>query len=315
MKTIWTLLISVFLLTACDDGDIIVEKFKFETASIQKCTSSNTLYKVNDNETLIFSTSEINFPNEEKTATIAINSSNSVTYKRFSESVQASSICDTPTQTLLETWSAIGGNIEIKSTAIYDAVIPTKIIAYNHAITFKNIVFQAPDKQVVYTEYFYGNYRTNVIDLAFDFTTPTDVIDCSSKNLLYKYNLGKTLLLDVDEATLFQNSVTVPGTPRTALIDGTTNKVIYREYNGGINNTFFCSSITPSTPTLSSEWLAENGVAVTSGIIKVVTETTANPSIFKHTIYLYKTTFKNGIKTYSPNPTGDYEFGVHYTSL
>lgn len=315
MKHFIIALLSLFLLTTCDDGNIIVEKFKFENATLQKCSESNLLYKINDAEALILNTSENNFPNEVKTETISIGTGTSIVYNRYNSNVQSSSICGTPSQFILETWSCIGGSIEIKSTAIYDTVIPTKIIAYNHAITFKNIVFKAPDKQVVYTEYFYGNYRTNVIDLAFDFALPTDVLTCTTSNLIFKYNTNKVLLFDVDKTALFQNSVTPVGSPRTALINNTTNKVIYREYSGGLNYDFFCGSITPSTPTLSSEWIAENGVLDTSGIIKVVTEATPNPSIFKHTIYLFNTTFKNGVKSYNPNATGDYMFGFYYTSL
>ena len=316
MKYVWALFVSVLLLTGCDDGNIIVENFNFDNVQVNKCADNNTLYKINDKEALIFITPESNFANVAQTQTLTVDSETSITYRKYTEAVLASTICETPTQTVTEEWTCLdGGTVEIKSTPIYDTVIPTKIIGYNHAIVFKNIVFQAPDKQVVYDSYTFGNYRTDVTDLAFDFVSPAEVLDCSNNNLIFKYNTNKVLLMDIDKSTLFLNSVTTPGNPRTALINTTNNRVLYRVYSGGLNEDFFCSAITPSNPTLTSEWIANDGVAATSGIIRIVTEATVAPNTFKHTIYLYKTTFTNGVKYYSPNPDGDYEFGIYYTTL
>lgn len=315
MKYILALFVSVLLLTGCDDGDIIVENFDFENETIQKCADANTLYKINNKEALIFITPETKFANLNQTQTYIVESGTSITYRKYSEAVITSSICGTPTQTVTEEWTCLdGGTVEIKSTPIYDTVIPTKIIAYNHAITFKNIVFQAPGKQVVYDNYTFGNYRTEVTDLAFNFTSPVEVLKCDSNNLLFKYNSNKVLLLDVVKSDLFVNAVTPVGSPRTALINSTNNRIVYRVYSGGLNEAFFCSAITPSNPTLTEEWNADSGEADVKGIIKVVTEAAVAPNTFKHTIFLYKTTFRRGVKYYSPNPDGDYEFGVYYTS-
>ncbi|MCL9804533.1 hypothetical protein NAT51_03305 [Flavobacterium amniphilum] len=314
MKYVWALFVSVLLLSGCDDGDIIVENFNFGSQSVQKCSDSNTLYKTNDKEALIFVTPEEKFSNETQTQTYVVDTETSITYRKYSEDVITSSICGTPTQTITEEWSCLaGGTVEIKSTPIYDTNDPTKIIAYNHAITFKNVVFQAPDKQVVFENYVFGNYRTDVIDLAFDFNPTGTVKSCTTKNLIFKYNSTKALLLDVDKTQLFVNTVTAPGSPRTALINGTNFKVVYRVYSGNLNDDFFCSSITPSNPTLTEEWTANEGENNVSGIIRVVTEDVGG-NTFKHTISLYKTTFKKGVKYYSPNPDGDYVFGVYYTT-
>lgn len=312
MKYFWTLLFSLIIITSCDDGDIIEDTFNFESATVQKCSNSNVLYKINDKEALIFNAPETYFSNEVQTETYTIGSGNSIKYRKFTSTTSVSNVCDTPTLQITDEWNAIGGTIEIVSTEILNG---TTIVAYNHNITFKNVTFQASDKQVVYDSYFYGSYRTDVIDLDFDYTSPAEVLNCTTNNLIFKYNNNNVLLFDLDKATLFQNSVTTPGNPRTALINTTTNKVIYRVYNGGLNGNFFCSAITPSTPTLTEEWIADSGVDNVSGIIKVVTETTSVPNEFKHTIYLYKTTFRKGFQYYSPNPDGDYEFGVYYTTL
>ncbi len=309
MKYFWTLLFSLMILTSCDDGDIIEDTFNFENETIQKCSNSNVLYKINDKEALIFNAPEDYFSNKEQTQTYTIGSGNSIMYRKFASTTSTSNICNTPTLQVIDEWNAIGGSIEIISTEILNG---TTIVAYNHNITFKNVTFQASDKQVVYESYFYGSYRTDVIDLDFDYTLALTK-NCPGNNLIFKYNGNNVLLFDVNKSTLFPNIVTTPGSPREVLINTTTNKVVYRVYNGGLNENFFCSAITPSSPTLTEEWIADSGVNSVSGIIRVVTETTSVPNQYKHTISLYKTTFRKGFQYYSPNPNGDYVFGVYYT--
>ena len=102
------------------------------------------------------------------------------------------------------------------------------------------------------------------------------------------------MILDVaDFATLFDNSVTT--TPRTATIDS-TNKLTYRLYSGQVDDAYFCATTTPTTPTLTQEWKAVDGVATVSGIIEVSTATFGTG--FQHTIRLKKVTFKKGNSTF-----------------
>ncbi len=317
MKYFLALFICFLALTGCDDGDLITDTFNFENTTVQKCATSNVLYKINGQEALIVTTPETNFPNEETTAgtprVITIGGSTSVVYRKYSSDTNTSNICGTPTISVQEEWVASGGTVEITSTKIFDTTDPTKVIAYNHTVAFKNITFVAPDKQVVYDNYVFGNHRTNVVDLNFSYDSVATQ-ECDNNNLIFKYNISNALLLDIDP-TLFANEVTPAGSPRTRLIDNTTNKVTYRVYSGSLNYNYFCSAITPATPSLTEEWVADNGVVDVSGVIKVVTEATIDPNIFKHTIYLYKTTFRKGIQYYSPNPDGDYVFGEYYTNL
>ncbi len=315
MKYFLALFISVLTLSGCDDGDIIVNSFDFETATVQKCADTGILYKINGNESLVLNTPIANFPNVETPLNtpriINITGATSVQYRKYNTSATTANICGTPTLTVLEEWNAVGGTIEITTIKIF-APNGTDVAGYNHNIVFKNITFSAPDKQVVYDSYIFGNHKTDVIDLDFDYTTAA-MQNCDTNNLIFKYNVNNALLLDVDP-TLFANAVTPVGTPRTALINTTTNKVVYRIYNGALSYNYFCSAITPATPTMTEEWVADNGVAATSGIIKVET-VAVDATHFKHTISLYKTTFRKGIYYYSPKPDGDYVFGEYITEL
>jgi len=315
MKYFLTLFISALVLTGCNDGDLITENFNFDSATIQKCSSSN-LYKINGQEALVLNTSEENFPNQETPAgeprVLPINSATSIYYRKYSGTVSSNSICESPapaTPVVLEEWNVVGGTVQITTNKVFAADGIT-VIAYNHNIVFKNITFVTNGKQLVYETFVFGNYRTDVIVLPFNFGSSATQ-DCSTNNLVFKYNTNEVLLLDVD-ASLFANAETL-GTPRTALINS-TNKVVYRIYNGNLNANFFCASIAPTSPTVTEEWVAQNGVADTSGIIKV--ETVAIDAVtFKHTITLYKTTFQKGIYTYSPSTTDEYIFGDYITTL
>lgn len=312
MKYFLTLFISVLLLTGCDDGDLITEKFVFENATVQKCSNSNVLYKINDVEALIFNTSETNFPNIETVINtprvVSIGGATSLTYRKFATTTSSTNICDTPTIPVVEEWTVTGGTAEITTTKILDTN-GTIVVAYNHNIVFKNITFVTPDKQIVYDSYTFGSYRTEIVNLNFDYSLATTQ-NCSGNNLIFKYNNNNALLLDVDP-TLFLNEVTTIGSPRTRVINSTTNKVIYRVYNGSLNTNFFCAAITPSSPTLTEEWIAEDGVLGTSGEIRV--ETVAVGAQFKHTITLYKTTFKKGILTYIYPTNDNFIFGEYIT--
>lgn len=314
MKYFVVLFISFLALTGCDDGDLIESNFDFEDETIQKCADANVLYKINGQESLVLNIPETYFPNEETAVdtprVVPVSGSTSITYRKYDEDTNSTNICGTPTLTVLEEWTVSGGTVEITTSKVF-GTDGTTVIAYTHNIVFKNVTFVAPDKQIVYDSYTFGGYKTDIIDLDFDYTAST-MQSCPGNNLIFKYNVNNALLFDVDP-TLFQNAETA-GTPRTRLINTTTNKVVYRVYSGSLNANYFCAAITPATPTLTEEWVAEDGVDATSGIIKV--ETVAiDPTHFKHTITLYNTTFKKGIYTYSPAPGGDYLFGEYITVL
>ena len=273
MKYFIILFLNLSLLTGCNDGDLITETFNFETnTNVIKCEASNILYKINASEALILNTPEENFPNVETVVNIPrvvpIGNATSILYRKYSQTVAANSICNSPapaTPVVLEEWNIIGGKIEIITTKLFDTN-GTTVVAYNHNIVLKNVTFVSAGKQVVYDTYAFGNYRTNVIKLPFEFTL-SQTIKCTNNNLIFRYNANEVLLLDLDQS-IFVNSATAVGSPRTQLINA-TNKVVYRTYNGSLNANFFCSSIPPSSPLLVDEWIGQDGVLGVSGIIKV----------------------------------------------
>ncbi|WP_258929434.1 hypothetical protein [Flavobacterium davisii] len=182
MKKIWVLLISLLLLTACDDGNIIEETFNFSSISVQKCNNTNTLYKINDKETLIFTTPETSFPNEEGIKTYLIGTGNNLIYKKFFSTINSNEICSVGNNPVAEQWTVSGGTIEITTNKIISTNDPSKIVGYNHKILFKNITFNSPNKQLVFDRYEFGNYTTDLIDLKFDYKNAV-MQNCSGNNL------------------------------------------------------------------------------------------------------------------------------------
>lgn len=126
MKKILVIL-SVFFLGSCDDGDIIVTSFDFEEQTLQTCTDFDFVYfKINpdNNETLAlqFSTT-LPFQTEQGERQISLSSSNQVTYRRFNSNVTASYFCNAipPTEpTVVEEFTSNVGDITLVTDGTLD---------------------------------------------------------------------------------------------------------------------------------------------------------------------------------------------------
>ena len=166
MKKIIVLLASVFMLQACDDGDITLESFNFDTVTVQNCTTNNLVYKINRNELLLISIPETNFPNEVTVVgsprIVNVNAENRIVYRLYSDNVTSTTICSVlpPASPVVQKeWNATGGTIEIITNAIYAADGIT-ITGYTHNIKFLNVNFSNPENSFSFTEYIFGNYVT-----------------------------------------------------------------------------------------------------------------------------------------------------------
>jgi hypothetical protein len=318
MKKYFLFILSIVLYTSCDDGDLISSEVNSDSqTAIQKCTDSETIYKINNTEVVILNISDKYFLNQvteiEKPRVANLGTDATAVFRKYSGTVESKTICTNPAPAnpvVLEEWNITGGTIEITTKEVFDNNSPAAVIAYNHYIVLKNVTFISPsNEKIVYTERIFGNYRTDVTKLPFNFAGTT-VERCNNKKLIFKYDNKEALLLELDPK-LFEKSATPQGKPREALVDDTTNKVTYRSYEGNINKDFFCADVPPSDTKLLEDWPAIEGVDKTSGIIRVESEA-ANTAgtVFKFTIKLYKLTYKikGGIKEFTPKPE-EYVFG------
>ena len=130
-----------------------------------------------------------------------------------------------------------------------------------------------------------GNYVTAATNLPFGFDKTIERCTANTPNLLYNYTSSEALTLNIDPSLII-NAVTPLNAPRTGLIGSSTNILTYRLYSGLVTGSYFCNTSIPTTPVISQEWNAIDGVSGISGIIEVTTTTSG--TAFKHTIVIKK---------------------------
>lgn len=134
--------------------------------------------------------------------------------------------------------------------------------------------------------------------------------NCSTNDLIYKINDKEALILEIP-STNFANDATTVGSPTTLTISATSNRVVYRFYDGTVSSDNICETIQPATPIIVDQWSATSGtIQITTTAIKT-TDATANSTKitgYNHYINLKDITFsiKNGEQTYSSLPFGSY---------
>jgi hypothetical protein len=168
MKKLFVLVASTFMLQACDDGDITLESFNFDTVTIQECTDNNLIFKINQEEMLLINIPETSFANVETAdgspRIVNVSSSNQIIYRIYSGTVASTSVCSLippATPIVNQEWNATGGTIEIITDALYAADGIT-ITGYTHNIKFVNVNFSGPSNSFSFTEYTFGNYETDL---------------------------------------------------------------------------------------------------------------------------------------------------------
>lgn len=168
MKKLIVLVASVFMLQACDDGDITLESFNFDTVNIQECTDNNLIFKINNDELLLINIPESSFANVEtpdgSPRIVNVTSANQIIYRIYSGNVTSSNICATippATPVVKKEWNATGGTIEIITDALY-AIDGVTITGYTHNIKFVNVNFSGSSNSFSFTEYNFGNYETDL---------------------------------------------------------------------------------------------------------------------------------------------------------
>ena len=134
--------------------------------------------------------------------------------------------------------------------------------------------------------------------------------NCTDNDIIYKLKENEALLLEIPK-TSFVNDPTVPGTPTVINIDNSTNRVVYRFYNGKVADDNICNTIPPATPYVNDQWVATSGkIEITtttitqSGSIAGSTEITG----YNHLIVFKNITFDkgNGTQVYETFVFGDY---------
>jgi len=315
MRKYTCLLLFALLLNGCDDGDITVNNIDFDdVAEAQNCTDENLIvYKLKTQEALILQVPENTFENnptgdgEDPDRFSIDNTSYRLVYRGYDGTIAGTYICSLipPTSPkVIDEWYAKSGVIEITTTQTVsapDANNATKINGYNHNIIVKNVTYSVSGVDVTVPQIVFGNFKTTIAStdqLNLVFKAAADQCGDDLTGQVFNFNSSSSITIDAIDPSLIVNSVTPLNAPRTGLLGTTSNKLLYRVYQGGVvDETFFCKATTPTTPTLKETWTGADGVknadgTFISGIIEVTTTTFA--AGFKHTILLKKVTLQKG---------------------
>ncbi|WP_396174230.1 hypothetical protein [Flavobacterium sp.] len=148
-----------------------------------------------------------------------------------------------------------------------------------------------------------GDLKVDVIDFS-----DVDAVKCDQKDIIYKIKAAEMLLLVMPMSSLPTDETTV-NNPLVLNISS-TNKVIYRQYNGTVNADNICQDPPSATPIVIEEWTALTGtIQITTTAVKSVDANNATKITgYKHNIIFKNVTFQkpNGNQFYETYIFGDY---------
>jgi hypothetical protein len=132
---------------------------------------------------------------------------------------------------------------------------------------------------------------------------------CSTNNIIYKLKDKEALILEIPESS-FINEPTLEGSPRIINISS-TNRVVYRFYNGAVSANNICETIPPATPIVTDQWNATDGtIQIITSAVKKTDAVTGRTKItgYNHNVVFKNITFakNNGTQVYETFPFGDY---------
>jgi hypothetical protein len=138
------------------------------------------------------------------------------------------------------------------------------------------------------------------------------IVKCNLNDVYYKLNGSEILALEIPASqNAFLNEITPTNTPRIINLNS-TNRVVYRSYNGAVTAGNICSTIPASTPTVEEEWTANSGrIEVTTTAIYTTNSTTNATTLskFNHFIVFKDITFNkpSGVQVYETFIFGNFQ--------
>lgn len=142
--------------------------------------------------------------------------------------------------------------------------------------------------------------------------------NCTTNNIIYKIKDQEALLLEIPNTT-FKNEPTGDN-PIILNISTSSNRVVYRFYDGSINSNNICETLPPAKPYISDQWVATDGkIQITTTSIKSTNTVDNSTRItgYNHNIIFKNITFdrNNGTQVYETFPFGDYKTSATSLSL
>lgn len=289
MKKIFGLIALLVLAMGCDDGEMTFNSFNFADGTPARCGDSNIYYKINGTEVLMInfgSTPLVNVPTGEDAegndipTLITIAGGNTITYRNYSGTPNANSLCSFPapaSPSVIEEWSGQG-----TISVVTDVIKNTNniITGYSHKITLVDVSFTKDGQTTRIVDNEFGSIITP-IGLSFDFITDDNelpfVRDCPENTLVFERNAREALIIDFVPGTF----PTVAGGPDVTIDLATQtdlNEVLFLVYDGSITNDHICDVIKPISPVITERWSA------LSGTVTIKTVPASGPAGIEHQI-------------------------------
>ena len=139
----------------------------------------------------------------------------------------------------------------------------------------------------------------NINVISFDFSkakAQSCNMGISGKFFVFSKQDQRTFIIQTSELN-FANEVTPDDSPRIILINGTTNKVLYREYSDKIADNTICTAIPPVSPVVTKELNAIGGsIVIITTPVTSENETDGSSRItnYNHEIYFQNIRFDTG---------------------
>jgi hypothetical protein len=133
--------------------------------------------------------------------------------------------------------------------------------------------------------------------------------NCGTNDVIYKLKEKEALLVEIPQSS-FTNEPSSTGTP-TIIDINSSNRVVYRFYNGNVSADNICETIPPATPSVTEQWNATAGkIQIFTTAVKTVnaTDNSTRISGYNHNITFKNITFakSSGTQIYETFPFGDY---------
>jgi hypothetical protein len=137
--------------------------------------------------------------------------------------------------------------------------------------------------------------------------------NCGTNDVIYKLKEKEALLVEIPKSS-FTNEPSSTGTP-TILDINSSNRVVYRFYNGTVSADNICETIPPATPSVIDQWNAAAGkIQIFTTAVKTVnaTDNSTRISGYNHNIIFKNITFakSSGTQVYETFAFGDYVTSV-----
>jgi hypothetical protein len=147
----------------------------------------------------------------------------------------------------------------------------------------------------------------------FDFSGQSSQ-SCTDNNVYFKINDTEVLVLELSPSALANVPTQDPDTGEQVPVIvnvtvGGSNAITYRNYNGTVTSSIFCSNPAPATPGVVEEWLGDGTLSI---ITTEVRDSNERLTGYVHQITIQSVTFKKGEESITIN---DNLFGAITSSI